>query len=152
MVDSRTGQNVMQDGQKFNTLQDDGWLTNWTKCDARWSEIHLRDDGWLTNWTKCDARWSEIHLRDDGQLTNWMKCDARWSEIEWHLARPWLTHSLDEMWCEVARNATTSCKTMVDSLPGQNVMWDSQRNSQHLARWWLTHSLDEMWCEMVREI
>jgi hypothetical protein len=39
-VNSPTGQNVMQHGQKFNnTLQDNSQLTNWTKCDATWSEI-----------------------------------------------------------------------------------------------------------------
>ena len=38
MVDSQAEQNVMWDGQKFNSW-DDSQLTFWIKCDARWSEI-----------------------------------------------------------------------------------------------------------------
>jgi hypothetical protein len=35
-VDSPAGQNVMGDAQKINnTLEDEGGLTSWTKCDGR---------------------------------------------------------------------------------------------------------------------
>ena len=221
MVDSLPGQNVMGDGQKFNTLPNHSHLTCWTKCDMAWSEIQ-QDHGQLTPWIKCDARWSEIQqhlvkqwtthkldkmwcemvsnstipckmtdnslpgwnvmqdgqefnstLQNNGWLTVWTKCSGRRSEFQQHLARPWSTHILDKMSCEMVRNSTP-CKTTDDSLPGWNVTQDGQKFNtlqndnpltvwtkcdarwseiqQHLARSWSTHILDKMWCKMVREI
>ena len=148
-VNSLSGQNVMQDGQKFNnTLQDDSQLTGWTKCDARWSEIHQhlarqQSTHWLdemlckmirNSTTPCkmmvgsqtgqnvmwDGQKFNNTLWDNNQLTLWTKCDGRWSEIQQHLARRQLTHSLDKMWCEMVRNSTTPCKMTVNSLSGWN--------------------------------
>ena len=125
-VNSQAGQNVMWDGQKFdNTLQDDSWLTVWTKCDARWSEIqqHLGRQ-WLTHhldemWCKMvrnsitpckvmvdslsgqnvmwDGQKFNNTLQDNSGLTNWTKCNARWSKNQQHLARQQWTHKLDKM-------------------------------------------------------
>ena len=192
----------MQDGQKFNnTLWDHSRPTPWMKCDARWSEIqqhlvrpqstHELDKMWCemvrNSTTPCkttvyslsgqNVMWNgqkfNITLLDNGQLTDWTKCDVRWSEIQQHLVRQWSTHELDEMWCEMVRNSTTPCKTMVDSQTGRNVMWDDQKFKntlqddgqltnwmksdvrwseiqEHLARRRSTHQLDKTWCEMVR--
>ena len=196
MVDSLSGWNVMQHGQKFNnTLWDSGGLTFWMKCDATWSEIqqhlvrrwwtHFLDEMWCNmvrnSTAPCETMVDSLPgqnvmrdgqkfnntLQDDSWLTPWTKCDERWSEIQQHLARPPLTHFLDKMWCKMVRNSTTPYKMRVDSLPGQNVMWDGQKFNntlqdhcqltiwtkcdarwseiqQHLVRQRLTHSLDEI--------
>ena len=151
MVNSPTGHSVMPDGQKFNnTMQDSGWLTNWTKYHVRWSvsEQHLAR-GWLTNrlheiscqmvtnsttsydmMVNSPAGWNVMWnghkfnkiLQGNGWLTNWIKGHARWSEIQQCLVWQQPTHQLDEMPCKMFTNSTIPCKTMVDSLPGWNVM------------------------------
>ena len=155
-VDTPPGWNAMQDGQEFNnTLWNNGQLTSWTKCDARWSEIqqhlarqqstHSLDKMWCkmvrNSTTPCkrmvnsqtgqnvmqDGQKFNNTLQDNHQLTAWTKCDARWSEIQQHLARQGPTHSLDKMWCKMVRNSTTPCKTTANSQPGQNVMQDCQK-------------------------
>ena len=161
-VDSPTGRNVMRDGQKFNnTLRDDGRLTNWTECHARWSEIqqHLARR-WSTHSldgvscemvrnsaTPCETTvnslpgWNVMRdgqnfnntLQDDDRLTSWTECHARWSEIQQHLGRWRSTHFLDRMSCKMVRNSTTPCKTTIDSWTGQNVMWDGQKFNNTLG-------------------
>ena len=127
--------------------------------------------------------WNAMHdgqkydntLRDDGRLTSWTECHARWSEIQQQRARWRSTHVLDGMSCEMVRNSTTACETMVDSPPGRNVMWDGQKFNntlqddgrltawtechvrwseiqQYLARRRSTHCLDGMSSEMVRNL
>ena len=124
-VDSPTGRNVMRDGQKFNnTLQDDGRLTNWTECHAKWSEIqqHLarrrsthRLDGMSYEMVRNSTTLNT--LRDDGRLTRWTECRVRWSGIQ------------------------QPCETTVDSPPGRNVMRDGQKfnntlqNDGRLTSW-----------------
>jgi hypothetical protein len=65
----------MQHGQKFNnTLQDNSQLTDWTKCDATWSEIQQHLARQQSTVTKCDATWSEIQQhQDNSQLQNVMQ-------------------------------------------------------------------------------
>ena len=154
MVHSRTGWNVIWGGQTFNNI--------------------LQDNGQLTNYMKCDTRWSTFDntLQDDGQLTNWKKCDARWSKIQQHLARWWSTHKLHELSCQMVRHSTIPCRMTVNSQAGQNKMpygqkfnntlWDDSQLTnwtkcharwleiqQHLVRWCSTHFLDKLQCEMV---
>ena len=155
-VNSPTGRNVMQDGQKFNnTLRDNDQLTNWTECHARWSEIqqhlvrrrltHSLDrmscEMVRNSITPCETTVDSLArrnimrngqkfnntLRDDGRLTDWTECHPRWSEIQQHLARRWSTHRLDGMSSKMVRNSITPCETTVDSLPGQIVMQDGHK-------------------------
>ena len=130
--DSLAGQNFVLNGQKYDKIWcNDSWHTAWTKYDARWSEVqHL-------------ARRRSTHYLDEMWCEMVSKHNARWQS----------THKLDKMWCKMVRNSTTPCRTMVNSLPGRNVMQDGQKcNNTFNARWQSTHLLNKMWCQMVREI
>ena len=155
MVNPPTGQNVMQDGQKLNnTWQDDGWLTLWTKCDARWSEIQQHLVRWWSTHS-LDEKWCKMvrnsttpyktmvdsptggNVMRDGQkcsntlwdhswLTCWMKCHVRWSE---------------------KFNNTLQDNSQLTNWMKCHVRWSE---IPHLVRQRLTHCLDEIWCEAVR--